>query len=112
MTLEQPLNELAQREEAKEEEEQLSISQLMARRERLEPTESIVLVVTIDSKGKAPETPSSKPKKRKLIKVSEGEPKKTKLMYSSMSVGGTASMFCDMLCFEILCNSLGPSTTG
>lgn len=53
----------------------MSLSQLQATRERLEPAESIVLLVTVDPKGKAPETPSSKPK-RKLVKASEGEPKK------------------------------------
>lgn len=70
MTLEQAHKELALIEEADEEEEQLPISQLQDKRERLEPTESIVLLGMVDPKGKAPDNPSSKPKKRKLVKVS------------------------------------------
>lgn len=45
----------------------------------------IVPLVTVDPKGKALETHLSKPKKRKLVKASKGEPKKTKLMSSAMS---------------------------
>lgn len=39
----------------------------------------IVFLAKVDPKGKV-STPSSKPRKRKLVRAFEGEPKKTKLM--------------------------------
>lgn len=44
-------------------------------RERLESTESIPPLVMVNPNGKAPKTPSSNLKKRKLTKASEEEPK-------------------------------------
>lgn len=69
MTLEEAQHQLVLQEEVEGEEDQLSILQLQAN--RLESAELIVPLGIIDLKGKAPETPSSKPKKRKLVRASE-----------------------------------------
>lgn len=61
---------------AEQVEDRLSLSQLRATQDRLEPIESITLLAMVDPKGKALETPLSNPKKRKMVKASEAEPKK------------------------------------
>lgn len=71
---------MVRKEEAEEEEDQVSFPQLRATQERLEPVESIVPLITVDPKGKAPENSSSKPKKSKSVKAATGEPKKTKVI--------------------------------
>lgn len=62
MSLEQAQEELAQGGEAEDEEEHLLISQLRARRERIEPTESMVPFALVDPKGKAPKSSTTSPK--------------------------------------------------
>lgn len=84
MTIEQAHHRLSQREEVEEEDDQLSISQLRPTKDRLEPAKSIIPLATVDPKRKVPETPSSELKKSKLVKASEGEPKKTKPMGSTI----------------------------
>lgn len=51
----------------------------------------ITLLAMKDPKGKGTETPLSNPKKRKLVKASEGEPKK-KLMASTVSAVKTVEV--------------------
>lgn len=63
MSPKQAFKELARRGEAKDKEEQLSISQLQATRERLEQAEFTPPLTMVDQKEKAPKTPSSKPQK-------------------------------------------------
>lgn len=46
-----------------------------------------------DPKGKALETPSRNLKKRKLVKASEREPKKAKLMASAISAAKTVEVW-------------------
>lgn len=113
ITLEQVQRHLVQPEET---EDQLQISQLRVTQDRLEPDKSITPLGRVDPKGKTPKTPLSNPKKRRLVKASKGEPKKTKLMASAISaaktvkvyplplLGGmnTFSFFFKLLCFLLL----------
>lgn len=70
MSLELALKELSQGGEVEEEEEHLSISQLRARRERVESIESIIPLPWSIQRGKHPKTPASRPqKKRKKTKA-------------------------------------------
>lgn len=73
---------MAQGELAEEAKDQLPISQLRAKKDRLEPSKSITPLVRVDSKAKALEPPSSNSKKRRIVKASEREPNKTKLIAS------------------------------
>lgn len=54
--------------------------------------ESVPLLATVDSKGKAME--AINPKKRKLIKTVEATPKKTKLLASAMSIVADVEVYC------------------
>lgn len=61
---------------------------------RLEPAKSVVLLAMDDLKGKVPETPSGKPMRRKMVRASEGEPMKTELIASAISVAKTVEVCC------------------
>lgn len=76
MSLKQALKGLAQRRDAEEEEEHLSISQFRARRDRVKATECFIPLTMVDPKGKAPETPFSKSQKKMKTEGSvQGEQK-------------------------------------
>lgn len=59
------MKELAQGGEAEEVEDQMSISQVQATRERLDLAESNPPLAMVNPKGKAPETPSRKLQKKR-----------------------------------------------
>lgn len=87
------------------EEEHLLISQLRARRERVEVAESIIPLTVVDLKGKAVKTPSKKPKKKRKIKASiERMSKTAKLLASAMYSVTTTNEYLELY-FE-LCSSI------
>lgn len=80
------------------EEQQVPISQLQARRVRVEPPEPISPLAMVELKGKSLETPSNKPKKIKKTNAStEGAPKKAKLLTSAMFAARTAKVYLKLL---------------
>lgn len=62
----------------------MPLAQLLVAREPSKYTMSIPPLAVVDPKDKAPETPSTNAKKRKLVKASELEPKKMKLLALAM----------------------------
>lgn len=89
LKLEEAKHQWVQQANVEAAEDQLSLSQLWATQEHSKSFGSIPPLVIVDPKGKAPKTPTSNPKKRKLAKALEVKLKNTELLALAMFAAKT-----------------------